>query len=281
MGKISVGPPYFDTVFYPLMAPALFLVGIGPIARWRKAELPALAHRLKWAFAVAIVSALLLPLTAGGLRPTTSIGLAFGIWIIASAVVILADSLRGADGRIALRRARLLTPSIWGMHLAHVGVAAFVIGVTVVKSYEVDYDGRVELGKSIQVAGYDIRFDGLSDVKGPNYDAVRGRFVVTRNGSPVATLSPEKRVYRANGQPMTEAAIDRSLLRDVYLSMGEPLSRNAWAIRAHVKPMVNWIWLGVVMMAAGGFLAASDRRYRRSAREAQSRAAASAAATST
>jgi len=279
MGKISVGPPYFDTVFYPLMAPALFLIGVGPIARWRKAELPTLAHRLKWAFAVSIVSALLLPLTAGGLRPMTSLGLAFGIWIIASAVVILADSLRGADGRIALRRARLLTPSIWGMHLAHVGVAAFVLGVTVVKSYEVDYDGKVELGQTIQVAGYDIRFDGLREVKGPNYDAVRGRFLVTRNGEPVATLSPEKRVYRSSGQPMTEASIDRSLLRDVYMSMGEPLGQNAWAIRAHIKPMVNWIWLGVVLMAAGGFLAASDRRYRRSAREAQSRAAASAAST--
>jgi len=259
------------------MAPALFLMGIGPIARWRKAELPAIAHRLKWAFAVTIVAALLLPLTAGELRPLTSVGLAFGIWILAAAVVILADSLRGADGRIAPRRARLLPASVWGMHVAHIGIAVFVLGVTAVKSYEVDYDGRMEVGQTIDVAGYQIRFDGLGEYKGPNYDAVRGRFTVTRNGSPVTTLRPEKRVYRSTGQPMTEAAIDRSLLRDVYVSMGEPLGGNAWAMRAHVKPLVNWIWLGCVLMAIGGFLAAGDRRYRRSAREAQARASASAA----
>jgi len=274
MGKISVGPPYFDTVFYPLMAPALFLMGIGPLARWRKAELPALAHRLKWAFAVTVVAALLLPLTAGGLRPMTSLGLAFGLWIVAAAVVAIADSLRGADGRIALRRARLLPASVWGMHVAHLGIAVFVLGVTLVKSYEVDYDGRMQVGQTIEVAGYQVTFVGLANVTGPNYDAVRGEFRIARGAASVATLRPEKRVYRASGQPMTEAAIDRSLLRDVYLSMGEALSDDAWAMRAHVKPFVNWIWLGCVLMAAGGILAAADRRYRRAAHAAQSRRAA-------
>ncbi|MEK9720975.1 MAG: heme lyase CcmF/NrfE family subunit, partial [Quisquiliibacterium sp.] len=244
LGKISVGPPYFDSVFYPLMAPALFLMGIGPISRWRKAEVPAMAHRLKWAFAVTVVAALLLPLTAGSLRPLTSLGLGFGLWIILSAATILTDSLRGADGRIALRRAGLLAASTWGMHLAHLGVAVFVIGVTLVKSY----------------------------------DATRGIFTVTQNGSPVATLRPEKRLYRASGQPMTEAAIDRSLLRDVYLSMGEPIGPDTWAIRAQVKPFVNWIWLGCCLMAAGGLLAIGDRRYRRAASSAARSEAATQAA---
>ncbi len=277
MGKISVGPPYFDTVFYPLMAPALFLMGVGPIARWRKAELPGIAKRLKWAFAVAVVAAILLPLTQGGIRPLTSIGLAFGLWIIASALTILADSLRGPDGRIVPRRASLLPASVWGMHAAHIGIAVFVIGVTVVKSYEVDYDGSMKIGETIDVAGYQIRFDRLSSVKGPNYDATRGQFTVTRDGAPVATLQPEKRVYRASGQPMTEAAIDRSLLRDVYVSMAEPLPNGGWAVRAHVKPLVNWIWLGCVLMAIGGFLAISDRRYRRAYRAAEKRSAAASA----
>jgi cytochrome c-type biogenesis protein CcmF len=269
MGKISVGPPYFDSVFYPLMAPALFLMGIGPIARWRQAEPAALAHRMKWALAVAVTAAILLPLTIDGLRPLTSLGMAFGFWIIASAATILADSLRGADGRIALSRARLLSASIWGMHLAHVGIAAFVLGVTMVKSYESEKDGRIEVGQTIELGGFAVRLESLADVKGPNYDAVRGTFTVTRDGSRVALLRPEKRTYRASGMPMTEAAISRSLTRDIYVSMGEPLPDGAWAVRVHIKPFVNWIWLGCVMMAAGGFLAALDRRYRRATRSAQ------------
>jgi cytochrome c-type biogenesis protein CcmF len=274
MGKISVGPPYFDAVFYPLMAPALFLMGIGPIARWRKAELPAMAHRLKWAFAVAVTGAILLPLTAGGLKPLTSISLGFVVWIIASAAVILADSLRGSDGRIALRRVRLLPASIWGMHLAHIGIAVFVFGVTMVKSYEIEQDGRMEIGQTIEIGGYQIRFDGLRDVRGPNYDATRGEFTVSRDGKTLTKLYPEKRVYRATRMPMTEAAIDHGLMRDVYLSMGEPIGDKVWAVRTHVKPFVKWIWFGCVLMAAGGVLAAADRRYRRPARVAASEAAA-------
>jgi cytochrome c-type biogenesis protein CcmF len=271
MGKISVGPPYFDSVFYPLMAPALFLMGVGPIARWRKAELPAMAHRLKWALAVAVVAALLLPLTVGGFRPLTSLGMLFGFWIIASSATILADSLRGADGRIALSRARLLSSSIWGMYLAHIGIAAFVLGVTMVKSYESELDSKMEVGQTIELGGYKVKLDSLAQVRGPNYDAMRGQFTITRGDSQIAVLRPEKRIYRASGQPMTEAAIARSLLRDVYVSMGEPLSDTAWAVRVHIKPFVNWIWLGCVMMACGGFLAALDRRYRRAARATDAR----------
>ena len=276
LGKISVGPPYFESVFYPLMAPALFLIGVGPIARWRKAELPPLVRRLKWALGVSVVGALLMPLTFDGFRPMTSLGLLFALWILTSALTILLDSLRAADGRIVPARARLLPASLWGMHLAHIGVAAFVMGVTLVKSYDAEKDVRMEVGQVIEVAGYTVRFDALTDVKGPNYDAVRGRFSVTRNGEAVATLHPEKRVYRSSRMPMTEAAIDRSLLRDVYMSMGESLGGNAWAVRVQVKPFVNWIWLGCVMMAAGGLLAAADRRYRRALRT-DPRAAASAA----
>ena len=274
LGKISVGPPYFESVFFPLMAPALFLLGIGPIARWRKAELPQIAHRLKWAMMIAVTVALLLPLTIDGFRPLTSLGLLMACWIVASALTIVLDGLRGADGRIAVSRLRLMSPSLWGMHLAHVGVAAFVFGVTMVNSYETELDGRVEVGRAVTVDGYEVRLDSLSDVKGPNYDAVRGHFTLSRDGRVLSALMPEKRLYRSNGQPMTEAAIDRSLSRDVYVSMGEPLGTNVWAVRVHIKPWVNWIWLGCVLMGAGGLLAASDRRYRRAVRaEVASRAA--------
>jgi cytochrome c-type biogenesis protein CcmF len=278
MGKISVGPPYFDSVFYPLMAPALLLMGVGPIARWRNAELPPMLHRLKWAFAVSVVSALLLPFTVDGFRPLTSLGLMFGIWILASSAVALTDLLRDSSGRIRIARAGLITASIWGMYLAHAGVAAFVFGVTLVKSYEVDFDGRMDVGQTIEVGGYQVKFDGLRDVRGPNYDATRGRFVVSRDGKQVGVLNSEKRVYRASRMPMTEAGIDRGLTRDLYISMGEPLSDTAWAVRAQIKPFVNWIWIGCVLMAMGGFAAAADKRYRRAARRTAPAAAAGAGA---
>jgi cytochrome c-type biogenesis protein CcmF len=274
LGKISVGPPYFEAVFYPLMAPALFLMGIGPMARWRKAELPDLVKRLRWAMAVAVLAALALPLTLGGFRPLTSLGLLFGLWIIASTAANLLEVLRDGSGRLVAARARLLPSSVWGMYVAHVGIAVFVIGVTLVKSYEIDKDTRIAPGQSIELANYSLRFDTLEDVIGPNYDGVRGRFELSKEGQPIGWLYPEKRVYRATRQTMTEAAIDHGVTRDVYLSMGEPLAGKAWAIRLQVKPFVDWIWIGCVLMALGGLMAVADKRYRRGVRAAQSRAAA-------
>ncbi len=271
MGKLSVGPPYFDAVFYPLMAPALFLMGIGPLARWKKAELPDLVARLRWALAASVIAALLLPLTVDGFRPMTSLGLMFALWIAACVAIAVRDMLRGPDGRLSLRRIGLHPASAWGMHLGHLGVAMFVAGVTLVNSYESGRELRMEVGQHVEIGGYDIRFVGLAPIAGPNYDATRGRFEIRRAGAPdsapVAILSPEKRVYRASAMPMTEASIHRSLTRDVYVSMGEPLGQRAWVVRAHVKPFVNWIWLGCVLMSIGGFVAASDRRYRRRAAE--------------
>ena len=264
LGKISVGPPYFESVFYPLMAPALFLLGIGPIARWREESLPAVAQRLKWAFGCAVASALLLPLTmGGGFRPLTSLGLLFGLWIAFASLTMIAQALRDRDGRLQMRRARLIAASTWGMHLAHIGIALFVIGVTLVKSYEVEQDARMKVGQTLQVGDYAVRFERIEEITGPNYDGLRGRFTLTRDGRVLGLLQPEKRVYRATGQPMTEAAIDHGLRRDVYLSMGEPLPGDAWAVRLQVKPYISWIWLSCVVMALGGFIAIADRRYRR------------------
>jgi len=276
MGKISVGPPYFDAVFLPLMAPALFLMAVGPLARWKNTPVPELVHRLRWAFVVAVVVSLLLPLTVDGFRPMTSLGLWFALWIAGGVVVAVLGMLRGHDGRLSLRRAKLHAASVWGMHLAHLGVAVFIVGVTLVNSYTVDREQRAQPGDTIALGDYTLRFVGLEEVKGPNWDAVRGSFEVRKAGSErvIAVLRPDKRSYRASGMAMTEAAIDRSLIRDVYVSMGEPVGGDAWIVRAHVKPFVNWIWLGCVLMAVGGAFAVADRRYRRKAVAAQSRSAA-------
>jgi cytochrome c-type biogenesis protein CcmF len=168
------------------------------------------------------------------------------------------------------------------MQLAHLGVAVFVVGVTLVKSYESEKEVRLTPGQSVEVGQWRLDFVDLREVVGPNYDATRGRFELRERtaapGSrPEAILQPEKRIYRAQRQPMTEAAIDRSLWRDVYVSMGEPLGGLHWAVRAHVKPFVNWIWLGCVLMAAGGFVAIADRRYRRRLAQAGEHSALSAA----
>ena len=263
LGKLSVGPPYFESVFFPLMAPALFLMGVGPLSRWRQADLPDLARRLRWAFLIALVCAVLLPLTVSGFRPLTSIGLMFGLWIMASSGVQVLEALRDPNGRLSLRRARLLPASVWGMHLAHVGIAVFVLGVTLVKSYESEVEARMQTGQTIQLGSYRLRFDALSEQAGPNYDAVRGSFVLLDGNRIVEQLNPEKRIYRAGKQPMTEAAINRSLTRDVYLSMGEPIDQRTWAVRLSIKPFVNWIWIGCVLMAMGGLFAILDKRYRR------------------
>jgi cytochrome c-type biogenesis protein CcmF len=266
MGKISVGPPYFDAVFYPLMAPAVFLMGVGPIARWSKSMLPDLVSRLKWAVGITIVSALLIPLLMGRWSALVALGLALAFWVFLSTFVLVRNRLGGTPRREWLPKLRSQSSSWYGMLLAHVGVAVFIVGVTLVKGYETERDVRMDVGDTTTVAGYDFKFNGVTRVPGPNYIADRGTIEVTRNGAPVTTLNPEKRRYAASGQVMTEASIDWGLTRDLYASLGEPMTGDhggdAWAVRIYYKPFVNWIWLGCLIMAIGGFCAVVDRRYR-------------------
>jgi cytochrome c-type biogenesis protein CcmF len=260
LGKISVGPPYFATVFVPLMAPMVFLMGIGPIARWKKAELPELVVRLRWAFACAVLVALLLPLSLGHFSPMISLGVLLAAWLIATIVSNLARRIRRA--RETGSGLGSLSRSYWGMQLAHFGVAVFIIGVTMVKGLEVEKDLRMEVGDTAEVGGYVFRFDGIVEEPGPNYQATRGFFHVSKGNREVGLMHPEKRVYTVQTMPMTEAAIDTGLLRDLYVSMGEPVGGSAWSVRIYYKPFVDWIWGGCLLMAFGGLLAVSDRRYR-------------------
>ena len=249
VGKISVGPPYFEAVFVPLMAPALFLMGVGPLARWKRASIPELAVLLRWALAVSIAVGLLLPLAFGDWHALTGVGLALALWIAITGLMSLRKRPRGS-------RAYL------GMVLAHLGVAVFVVGVTLVKSYESDREGHLKAGETLQLGGYLFRLDEVTNVRGPNYIAARAKVTVTRNERPVTVLYPEKRLYVVQNMPMTEAAIQPGLTRDLYVSLGDPLEGGGWLVAARVKPFVDWIWGGCLIMALGGLLAASDRRYR-------------------
>jgi cytochrome c-type biogenesis protein CcmF len=248
-GKISVGPPYFEAVFVPLMAPALFLMGVGPLARWKRQSLPELAVLLRWALAVSLALGLILPLAFGRWHALTGFSLALAIWIVLTGLLTFRKSLKH-------------TRAHYGMVVAHIGIALFVVGVTLVKSYESDKDAKMHPGDAIALAGYSFRLDDVSDVKGPNYIAARAKISVTRAGRPVTVLYPEKRLYTVQRQPMTEAAIEPGLTRDLYVSLGDQLDGGAWLVKVQHKPFVDWIWGGCVVMAIGGFLAASDRRYR-------------------
>jgi cytochrome c-type biogenesis protein CcmF len=263
LGKISVGPPYFDSVFLPLMAPAIFMMGIGPLAQWKKASLPDLAVRLRWAFGVSVVTALALPLVLGHWTPLVSLGLLMAIWIVTTAIVNLRERLtHGGDGTGLFDRLAAVPRSYWGMLLAHFGVAVFIVGVTIVKGFETEQDVRMNVGETATIGGYSFRFDGAKEVSGPNYTAARGTFQVSHDGQVSTLLYPEKRRYPVQNQTMTEAAIDTGLLRDLYVSLGEPLDDGAWSVRLYHKPFIDWIWGGCLIMALGGVLAISDRRYK-------------------
>jgi len=276
LGKISVGPPYFDSVFVPLMTPLVFLMGIGPLARWKEAEVPDLWRRLRWALAISVVTALLVPLVAGSFRIFVSFGLLLAFWIVASTVVNVRERTRGTTGIVAFFRRQ--PRSYWGMILAHLGVAVFIVGVTLVKGYETERDVQMKVGDTVGVGGYVFRFDGVTERKGPNYTAARGAVAVSRNGTLIETLYPEKRAYNAGGMPMTNAAIDSGITGDIYVSMGEPVASGAWIIRVYSKPFITWVWSGFVLMALGGFIALMDRRYRTKAQPATAAARAAGAA---
>ena len=257
LGKISVGPPYFESVFAPLMAPAILLAGVGPLIAWRKGDGAQAARRLRWAAIVALVGALFLPLAFGRWAALTSFGLLLGLWIIGGALTALV---------IRIKLNTKLTSAFLGMLLAHAGIGVFVLSVTLVKSYESERDVRLAPGETVALGGYDFRFEGVRDVEGPNYAAARGSVTVTRNGAAVARLAPEKRVYHVQRNPMTEASIDYGLARHIYVALGDDVGNGAWTVRVHIKPFIGWIWGGCLLMALGGLLAAGDKRYRAGSR---------------
>ena len=267
LGKLSVGPPYFNAVFVPLAAPIAFMLGLGPVARWKRQSLPELAVRLRWAFAASVATALLLPFVIGEWKFMVSLGLLLATWIGVTVMLNLWRRIRGASSEQSIaKRFSVQSRSYYGMELAHLGVAVFIIGVTLVTGYEERQDVRMNLGDTATVAGYVFRFNGVKQVQGPNYSAARGEIEVSRNGEFVRVMSPEKRSYTATTQAMTEADIAAGFTGDLYVSLGEPVSGGAWSISIFYKPFVDWIWGGAALMALGGILALSDRRYRVEAR---------------
>jgi len=263
LGKISVGPPYFETIFGLLMVPVLFAMGIGPLVRWKQDEPGSLVRRLRWALLVALAAALIVGWAAGRIGLITTGGLTLAFWIVASLGVDLIERLRPTGLQTSvLARLRLLPLAMVGMMVAHLGVAVFAFGVTMLKTYEIERDVKMGPDSTTELAGYRFRMLGVREMPGPNYKATQGQIEVSRDGKVIAMLLPEKRIYRVQSNPMTEAAVDSNPLRDIYVSMGEELPTGEWVVRVQHKPFIVWIWGGCLIMMLGGGLAASDRRYR-------------------
>jgi len=264
LGKISVGPPYFNAVFVPLMLPLVVILGIGPMTRWKGDDPRGVTRRLAWALAGAAVASVLLGAVLAFFGSARSLlvlaALALAVWTVAATVQGLAWRLRNKPS--LWRGLRSLPRGFVGMSIAHLGVGVFIVGATAVSTFGVETDVRLAPGAAATLSGYRFEFRGVEQVSGPNYRAQRGEVAVTRGGEPVAVLHPEKRFYPIQEQPMTEAAIDAGLTRDLYVALGEPLGGGEWTVRLYHKPFVRWIWLGALLMALGGGVAASDRRYR-------------------
>ena len=264
-GKISVGPPYFNLMFLTLTAPLGVLIGIGMLIRWKSDTLERLGTKLKIPALVVLVLALLLSLALPQWIWTAYLGIAMALWIAVTAGIAIYERFH----KRALLSALRSTPAgFYGMLLGHIGIAVFIVGVTLTSLYNQEKDLRMSPGDVYKVAGYEFTFHGVRDFNIDNYVATRGGFTVRSDtGDFKVDLFPEKRIYLVQKMPMTEAAIDAGFTRDLFIALGEPLDQEgAWAVRIYYKPFIRWIWLGAIIMALGGLFAASDRRYRRLAR---------------
>ena len=256
VGKISVGAPYFEAIFVPIMAPVVVLMGLGPSARWKQAGTRDFWPALTWAIAIALAGAII-PFVLGNVSVLAILGMMLGFWALAASATPVINRLRAQGGG-----AKTIPLSQWGMVVAHMGIGVFIIGVTLVKGYENTAEVKMGVGDSTSVGGYAFRFIGAEEVQGPNYVAARAHIEVTRDGKPYRVMNPEKRMYMVQRMPMTEAALDPGLTRDLYVSLGEATEDGMWIVRIQHKPFINWIWFGCLFMALGGLLAASDKRYR-------------------
>jgi cytochrome c-type biogenesis protein CcmF len=261
LGKISVGQPYFNAVFIPLMAPALFLMGVGPITKWRSAQPIELATQLRWALAITVITSAIAALTMRSWTALIGFGLFIAIWIVSATINNLIARLR-LHPQGFLTGLKIQPMSYYGMVIAHLGVAVFVFGVTMVTGFEEEKDLRMQAGSTSELAGYQIRFDGVKEVLGSNYTAAQGQITISKDGQVLTVMQPEKRKYFSSEMLMTEAAIYSKVSGDMYISMAEPVSKTEWGVKVQYKPFVSWIWAGAFLIALGGFFAILDKKYR-------------------
>jgi len=263
IAKLSVGAPYFNAIFLPLLAITAVAMGIGALARWKKDSVSSIVSRLHWAAITSLAVGVAVPFLMGQFNVLAALGIALSVWVITTTVHGVLERLRNRKNKLT---ALFSTPAgFWGMTMGHLGIAVFGIGVSLTSLYSIETDLRMAPGETRELAGYQFTFDGVSDVTGPNYFAEEGTLLVERDGKTVATLAAQKREYDSTQMNvMTEAAIDPGITRDLYFALGESLSGDGdWSMRIYYKPFIRWIWLGAFIMALGALIAVMDKRYRK------------------
>lgn len=261
--KISVGPPYFNAVFVPIMSLMSLAMGVSMAVRWRQTKAKYVLQSLWKPFVISLIIGLIFPFGYGDKFDfSVFIGISLSCWIIGSTGLEFISKFQ--HNRSYWNRFTKLSLSYYGMVLAHVGIAIIAVGITLVTVYSKERDVRMEKGDKVELAGYLFEFTGTKVVKGANYNADQGTIVITKEGKLISELNPEKRRYTVKGSMMTEADIDPSLWRDLYVALGEPLDKDGkvWAVRVHYKPFVRWLWLGGLLITLGGLLTVADKRYR-------------------
>ena len=261
LGSISIGAPFFDQMFLIIMTPFALLLGIGPLVKWRRDQFSAIRTPVIASVIIMLIAGFALPYL---LQDKLTVSAVLGTMMT---VIIVLLSLYEMHQRATYRDTfwrgiTKLSRSHWGMILAHLGVAMTVWGIAFSQNYSIERDVRMNVGDTVQIAGYDFAFKGISDANGPNYVGGKAQIDISRDGKHETTLYAEKRLYTVSKMPMTEAAIDWGFSRDLYAALGEKLDNNAWALRLYYKPFIRWIWLGGLFMALGGVLCMFDRRYR-------------------
>jgi cytochrome c-type biogenesis protein CcmF len=260
-GKISVGPPYFNAVFIAPMLPLCVAVVLGMHTAWRSAEVSAVGRKLRWVALAAVLAGIAVPWWVyGGGSVLAGAGVAVGVWLVLGS--LLDPALRAAGRGMRLTRGAI------GMQVAHLGLGLCVLGITVTSTFSIHADQRIAPGETLRLGDYELVFRGITPIEGPNYRALRGEMAITRQGQPVTVVFPEKRIYEVRASAMTEAGIDAGWHRDLFVALGDDLGDGAWSVRLQYKPLVRFIWLGAAVMAFGGLLALTDRRYRQMVRAA-------------
>ncbi len=271
MGKISVGPPYFNAVFVPIVLVLFGFMGIGPIIRWKKSKQGELKRQLLLPAIISAVVGVIAPFIAGGeFNIWVALGIGAAVWIVLATLRAGYNVIKAKDGSVSLAR---MGRSELGMIIAHLGIAVSVVGATMVSNYSIEKSVRMGPGVSHELAGYTFKYLETRNVVGPNYTAQQGQVEILKDGEKIALLQPDRRQYNVRTMDMTEAGIDWGLFRDLYVTMGDPVSRTEFAVRLNYKPFVRWLWFGGIFMMVGGFFAASDKRYRAKARAEEAAAA--------
>jgi cytochrome c-type biogenesis protein CcmF len=251
------------------MLPLLVLLGVGMHAAWKRGLLGAVRTRLFAVAGASIAASVMLGAVAyGEIRPMTTIGFALAAWVMLSSLLVPFARLRNRQP---------LPAAVLGMVIAHFGIGLATLGITGVQSFKVEKDFALGIGEGATIAGYEFKFAALRDVRGPNYVGVEADVVVSRGGEPVTMLKPQKRLYNSGGNALSEAGIEVGAVRDLFAALGDDLGQGRWSFRLQYKPLIRFIWLGAILVALGGMVAAFDRRYRQRVTVAASERAVSAA----